>query len=147
MDIIGTMIIILAGFFLIVFSFWITFSGVIEDQMRRRERIKRKKGQSFKEGFLYSRFKMEIPKSLLYLYYSLIFLHLAAVLSILFIYLLYISSRSVDIVTIFIRIVDMVAIFIGIGDMVIISTLMFIFSSPKRSQFIVGRWIKKDKKR
>lgn len=41
--------------------------------------------------------------------------------------------------------IDVITIFFGIADMVIIAAFAFIFSSPKRSQFIIGRWVKKNK--
>ena len=36
---------------------------------------KRKKGQTFKEWFLYSRYREEIPKILLVLYFTVVFIH------------------------------------------------------------------------
>jgi hypothetical protein len=50
-------------------------SGIIAYRLNKNARKKRKKGQTFKEWFLYSRYRNEIPKILLVLYFFIILIH------------------------------------------------------------------------
>lgn len=49
--------------------------GVIAFQLNNSARKKRKKGQSLKERFLYTRYREEIPKILIFLYFVIVFGH------------------------------------------------------------------------
>lgn len=56
-------------------------SGVICYQLNKSAIKKRKKGQTFKEWFLYSRYREEIPKMLLIGYFVIVAIHLLVLLS------------------------------------------------------------------
>lgn len=131
-ELIGLTVIFLVGFF----NFRIIFRSICEYLLKKGERINRKKGQSFIEWFLWSRYKNEIPKVLLYFYYGFIILHIFAYLLILvvLIFNLYgniILSTIMDII---------------ITDGIILIILGFAFYSPKRGEVKVDRWIKKKHK-
>jgi len=49
--------------------------GVKEYPLNTSARKKRKRGQSFKEWFLYSRYREEIPAILLFLYFTIVLIH------------------------------------------------------------------------
>lgn len=49
--------------------------GVKELYLSKHEKKRRKKGQSFKEWFLYSRYRDEIPTVLLWLYFIVVIAH------------------------------------------------------------------------
>jgi len=61
----------LLAFFFIRWFLW----GVKEYPLNNSARKKRKKGQTLKEWFLYSRYRNEIPKILLVLYFFIILIH------------------------------------------------------------------------
>lgn len=58
--------------------------GVKRYQLNNSAYKKRKKGEPFKEWLFYSRYKAEIPKILLVLYYSVLILHPACISACLF---------------------------------------------------------------
>lgn len=62
-------------------------SGIISYQLNNSAYKKRKKGMRFKEWFLYSRYREEIPKILLLLYFVIVFGHPLMTLVCLFLYL------------------------------------------------------------
>ena len=62
-------------------------SGIISYQLNNSADKKRKKGRRFKEWFLYSRYREEIPKILLLLYFVIVFGHPLMTLVCLFLYL------------------------------------------------------------
>lgn len=47
-------------------------SGILDYQLNRSAMKKRKKGETVKEWFLYSRFREEIPKAILVLYFAIL---------------------------------------------------------------------------
>lgn len=49
--------------------------NVKELYLSKRERKRRKQGQTFKEWFLYSRYRNEIPKILIWLYFIVLIIH------------------------------------------------------------------------
>lgn len=107
--------------------------GICDYCLKKGERKKIKKGQSFKEWLLYSRFKNVIPKILLYLYYSFIISHFIFDLFILVAIILNKFSNIVHSLT-----VDI--IFIDFGILLILNIA---FYTPKRGEYNYGRWIKK----
>ena len=69
---------VLASFLM---AFWIIrgfLLGIKEYPLNTSARKKRKKGQTFKEWFLYTRYREEIPKFFLVLYFLILFVHGAA---------------------------------------------------------------------
>lgn len=66
---------ILSAFFLSLFYARGFLSGLISYQLNNNAYKKRKKNQTFKEWLLYSRFKLEIPKAFLILYYIILIIH------------------------------------------------------------------------
>lgn len=69
--------------FLFTFLLWIgsflairnILWGIKELYLSKHERKRRKKGQTFKEWFLYSRYKKEIPRILIWLYFIVLIIH------------------------------------------------------------------------
>ena len=64
---------VLASFLM---AFWIIrgfLLGIKEYPLNTSARKKRKKGQTFKEWFLYTRYREEIPKFFLVLYFLILF--------------------------------------------------------------------------
>ena len=64
--------------FLLFFSFWGIRSvlyGVKNLYLRKNEKKRRAKGQTFKEWFWYTRYRSEIPKALLWLYFAILIIH------------------------------------------------------------------------
>lgn len=73
---------------MIIFYFIIrsTIYGVKEVHLRRNERRRRSKGQTFKEWFLYSRYRDQIPKFMIWLYYTVLIIHPVLLVFIFFAY-------------------------------------------------------------
>lgn len=113
-----------------------TLYGVKELYLSKNERKKRKKGQTFKEWFLYSRYRSEIPKYLIWLYYIVLIIHPILLISIFLAYL-FVSLRNItSILTISIIIFD-----------VFWSTLIVVLSWKLGSPWMhYERWIKKKRK-
>ena len=55
-------------------------SGILDYQLNRSALKKRKKDETVKEWLLYSRFREEIPKAILVLYFAILAMHPAAML-------------------------------------------------------------------
>lgn len=113
-----------------------TLYGVKELYLSKNERKKRKKGQTFKEWFLYSRYRSEIPKYLIWLYYVVLIIHPILLISIFLAYL-FVSLRNItSILTISIIIFD-----------IFWSTLIVVLSWKPGSPWMhYERWIKKKRK-
>ncbi len=61
-----------------VWSFWAVrweFSNIVDYQLNKNAGKKRKKGMTLKEWFLYTRYREEIPKLLLFLYFVIVIGH------------------------------------------------------------------------
>ena len=61
-----------------VWSFWAVrweFSNIVDYQLNKNAVKKRKKGMTLKEWFLYTRYREEIPKLLLFLYFVIVIGH------------------------------------------------------------------------
>lgn len=52
-----------------------TLWGIKELYLSKHERKRRKQGQTFKEWFLYSRYRNEIPRILIWLYFIVLIIH------------------------------------------------------------------------
>lgn len=50
-------------------------NGVKEAHLRRNERRRRAKGQTFKERFLFTRYRDQIPRCLMWFYYLVLIIH------------------------------------------------------------------------
>ena len=70
-QIIAILLLYVYSFFSIRWFLW----GVKEYPLNNSAAKKRKKGQTFKEWFLYSRYREEIPKLLLILYFAIVVIH------------------------------------------------------------------------
>ena len=69
---------LLIGMILCGFTFLVIRNilwGIKELYLSKNERKKRRKGQTFKEWFLYSRYRKEIPKALIWLYFAILIIH------------------------------------------------------------------------
>ena len=62
--------------------------GIKRHQLNNSAYKKRKKGETFKEWLLYSRYKEEIPKTLRVLYYSVLIIHPTCLVACLFTYVI-----------------------------------------------------------
>ena len=88
MDLGGEIFVIVASYLLSFFSIRVFLWGVKEYPLNNSARKKRKKGETFKEWFLYSRYRKEIPKILLILYFVIVIIHpLILILCIIFNYI------------------------------------------------------------
>ena len=77
-----------------IFSFWELrdfISGEIVYQMSYRAFRRKKKGQTLKEWFLYSRFREEIPRGFLTFYFVIIVIHLVILIAL---FILYLTTSS-----------------------------------------------------
>lgn len=63
-----------------------TISGVISYQLNKNAEKKRKAGQRFREWFLYSRFREEVPKIYVFLYFFVIWTYFLALAACLILY-------------------------------------------------------------
>ena len=68
-------IVLILSFILIFFYFRCFLYGIKRFQLNNSAFKKRKKGESFKEWLFYSRYKEEIPKILLAIYYTVLVIH------------------------------------------------------------------------
>ncbi|WP_457945426.1 hypothetical protein [Caproiciproducens sp. LBM24188] len=121
----------------IFFLRWIYWS-VIDFQLNKKTRKERKKGQTFKEWLLYSRYRKEIPKPLLYLYFGVWISHS---IFLAFIPICYYFMNS------YYHFVISATEVIIMGDVSILGILNFAFRGRKdgRTYVNVGRWFKKGK--
>ncbi|MEA4895233.1 MAG: hypothetical protein VB064_08215 [Oscillospiraceae bacterium] len=72
----GSALVVIVSMYLVSLLFIRTFIwGVEHYQLNNSAYKKRKKGQTFKEWLLYSRFREEIPKILLILYFVVVWIH------------------------------------------------------------------------
>ena len=69
-------------------------SGLKHYQLNNSAYKKRKKGETLKEWFLYSRYREEIPKFLLVLYFSFILMHLIGLILCIFFYITIMSLET-----------------------------------------------------
>lgn len=132
MDLAEQVIIIFSIF---VFSFFYLrcfFYGIKLYQLNNSAYKKRKKGETFKEWFLYSRYTEEIPKILRILYFSNMFLHAISLLACIFF----------DIIGLTFSVGDMIARVIFSYDGIWILILELLFWSPKGRR-PYERWIVK----
>lgn len=88
MDLEGEIFVIVASYLLSFYFIRGFFGGVKIYLLNNNARKKRNKGQTFKEWFLYSRYRKEIPKILLILYFVIVIIHpLILILCIIFNYI------------------------------------------------------------
>lgn len=81
-------IILVLCWVLTFFSIRLELSNIIEYQLNKNAFKKRKKGMTFKEWFLYTRYREEIPKILLFLYFFIVIGHPLVLLVFFLIYLM-----------------------------------------------------------
>lgn len=75
-------------FFLTLFLLRWMYVSIIDYQLNNSARKKRRKGQTFKEWLLYSRYKEEIPPFLIYLYFTFIIVNVILYIVALLLYFL-----------------------------------------------------------
>ena len=80
MSIFNSIIVVIIWHLLSLLFIRADISGIIAYRLNKNARKKRKKGQTFKEWFLYSRYRNEIPKIFLVLYFFINFIHPLALL-------------------------------------------------------------------
>ena len=105
--------------------------GIKRYQLNNSAYKKRKKGETIKEWFLYSRYKDIIPKTLYILYYVLIIIHFLILIVCIIFHFLSLEKWG-EITSIFIVCIDVLWI--------LISGLLFWQSRPG---YAYSRWIKK----
>ena len=109
------------------------FVGIASYQLNRSAYKKRRKGQTLKEWLLCSRFKNEIPKVLLFLYYSTALLHICCLLACTILHFLNFGIVAGDMIARIVYYVD--------NGIVFILTVLFI--NPKLGVPDLSRWITK----
>ena len=109
------------------------FDGIASYQLNRSAYKKRRKGQTLKEWLLCSRFKNEIPKILLFLYYSTALLHICSLLACILLHFLGFG----------IVVGDIIARIIFCFDNGIMFILTVLFINPKLGVPDFSRWITK----
>lgn len=126
--------------FMFVMLRWL-FWNIIDFQLNKSARKKRKESQTFKEWFLYTRYRKEIPKFLLALYFITIAIHLFLFLNVL---ILFFFNWPY-----YLLILKEVVMWIAWIDILILFILYFAFYGRKNNitYVNVGRWIKKGKKK
>lgn len=106
--------------------------GIKRYQLNNSAYKKRKKGETFKEWLFYSRYKEEIPKILRVLYYSVLIIHPACLITCLFAY----------IITLPLNIGRILATAIAGLDAAWMLVIALLFWSPGRD-YAYERWITK----
>ena len=109
--------------------------GIKRYQLNNSAYKKKKKGETFKEWMLYSRYKAEIPKILLTLYYCILLIHFLCLVACTFCYIL---NLPLEVGSTLVKIVA------GFDATWIIITNL-LFWSPRR-EYAYGRWITKKRK-
>ena len=108
-------------------------SGILDYQLNRSALKKRKKDETVKEWLLYSRFREEIPKAILVLYFVILAVHPAAMLVC---YVVHCTKASVGIST-------GAAYFILFFNAAWTSVLSLLFRPGKDKRIRYERWIKR----
>ena len=106
--------------------------GIKRYQLNNSAYKKRKKGETFKEWLLYSRYKEEIPKVLRVLYYSVLIIHPACLIFCLVAYIIKLP----------LIVGGIIAIDIAALDVVWMLVIALLFWSPGRD-YAYERWITK----
>lgn len=125
-------IVILLCFLLSFFDIRGFLYGIKRYQLNNSAYKKRKKGETFKEWLLYSRYKEEIPKALRVLYYSVLIIHPACLIACLLVFIIKIP----------LNIGAILAIAIAGFDVVWMLVIALLFWSPGRD-YAYERWITK----
>jgi len=133
-EFIGTLAILAMMIFFIRWLFW----GIIDFQINKKTRKERKKGLTFKEWFLYSRYREELPKLLIYLYFGVWISH---IIFLVFIPICYYFMNS------YYHFVIIATKVIILSDLSILAIINFAFRGRKDGKTFlnVGRWFKKGK--
>ena len=124
---------------MILFIRWL-FWNIIDFKLNKKTRKERKQGITFKERLFYSRYRTEIPRLLLYLYFGVLLSHILLLAMIpLFFYCINAYYYIINAIT---------KIFIWI-DLFILLIIDLAFWGRKngKTYFNVGRWLKKGKKK
>lgn len=112
-----------------------TYYGIKRYQLNKSALKKRRKGETFIEWLLYSRFKEEIPKILRYLYYVVLIIHPLCILSGIFVYI--VSPLNAE------KICRSILRGIYYFDMAWVCVMGILFANPKNDDSEYARWIVK----
>ncbi|MGX8700700.1 hypothetical protein [Caproiciproducens sp.] len=127
---------ILLLFLLTFFHLRGLYWNIIDYQLNNSARKKMRKGQTFKEWFLYSRYRAEIPRILVCLYFVVIIVNVIFfLLDLLFFYLNYDDYMLFELMIIF-----------DLGVMVILD-IAFYGRKNGKVYYKIERWIKKRRKK
>ena len=86
--------------------------GIKELYLSKHERKRRKQGQTFKEWFLYSRYRNEIPKILIWLYFTVLIIHPISFVCVCIAFFVESWRKGTYILTIAILVFDLIWIFL-----------------------------------
>ena len=129
-------------FLMLVFIFGYLRSflfGIKRYQLNNSAYKKRKKGETFVEWLLYRRWKEEIPKGFILLYYSTLLIHLASILACL---LFHISNLRISVGGSYIG--EVIVKCITVGDALVWLIIQLLFWSRGRTT-PYERWITKNR--
>ena len=107
--------------------------GLKSYQLNRNAYKKRKKGETFKEWLFYNRYRDEIPKSLLILYFCILIIHPICIIACTIIHLLKLPT-IISIV---------ISYSVLIGDVLWFVIITLLFWSRKSNRVKYERWITK----
>ena len=128
--------------FLFLLSFiWIRglFWNILVFQLNNSARKKRRKGQTFKEWLLYSRYREEIPPFLIHLYFTFIIVNV--ILYIVALLLYFLNNAHLLYITF------VIMICIDIGLTLILDICFYGRHKNGQTYYKVERWITKKKKK
>ena len=129
----GVQLLAIIWLFLLSFCFYRCFLyGVKTYQLNNSALKKREKGQSFKEWLLYTRYKEEIPKILLVVYYFILIIHLLGIISCI---ILHFTDKNYLITG------RIIVIFFVCFDVILWLTIQILFWG--KQDFAYDRWINK----
>lgn len=131
-------ILVISLMLIVMFLFFRSFyAGIKTYQLNNSAYKKRKKGETFREWLLYSRWKKEIPKGLILLYYSVLLIHLVGIIICL---LIHFANLPIIVDSMYIGEVIVRSVFVG--DAILWLTIKLLFWSHGRTT-PYERWIAK----
>ncbi len=115
------------------------YVSIIHYQLNSSARKKRKRGQTFKEWLLYSRYRNEIPPFLIYLYFTFIIANLI-------VYIFALSFYALNDANL-VHIAFIIMVCIDYGVTFILDICFYGRRKNGQTYYKVERWIKKKKKK
>ena len=132
MNINDQILVIFLAFFLTFVYIRCFFNGIKRYQLNNSAYKKRKKGETFKEWLLYSRYREEIPKILLVAYFSMILINILGLIICVIIYIVKAPQK----------IGDITARVVCYSDVTLVTITTLLFWSPSGDD-AYERWITK----